>query len=842
MRSLLIAALVFALVAPLTAQTVIFQDDFEQSAPGPLGAPWEPQVTPGNSATVAAEAASPYDGGKQGLRLYDQSRDQSLVAAWLRLPEKLTSGTVTLEFDARVDSTESSLGAYLMAVVDKPGGGAEWWTSTGTNLGGVEQADQGRITTIAGDYSRTPVCPIEADVWYRIRQVYVIGSDVLDVYVTGPDGAERAYPKRTAWGSHPYLDRLLLGSGGYSGLGNMDADNVKITHTPGPRVQLVDPNGPPIPSPQTAGERFAAAREAADQASHGAAIRQGFWLAAFDSLTELFPDTFSSRPLSAPIRLSAARGEAASCQLLISAIREQPTITVEAGPLQGPGGASLPASQLDLWLVGYEQSGRLADRAPDREWWPEFLLPFADLRVPPGQSRALWLTVNVPRDARAGDYQGLVTLASGAERMEVRLRLHVWDFALPVRPALENDNWWCVDEYNGYDTYFDRRSLADYEENCRFLSKYRTSCALTGNDPLPDLVKITRTGPERYEFDFSQFDKYLEIAFRYGTNGWNPNMSCNSGFVAYLAGGLWFDVKGIDAVTDQEVVLVPRRQLQFANHEEWHKQLVIDINQPISRQFWKAYVAHLKAKGWLEACNFELMDENEGTDHYVAVHRALHELVPELRLMSYGAGPVSHPKAIGINGTWAPLLSRVPLEATAMAERRAAGDRVWMYVCGARKSSQRGHTADIYMSDPPLDRRILAWQCWKYNLQGFLFYANNQWKPHLDRDPAQFDFPVLPVQYWDPDNRGAVAADVGRIVYPWKQADGNYRLIPGIRLENLREGLQDFDYLYLLQQKNPEHPLLTLPPEIVEDTVAWTKDPGALLAYREKLARAIEGQ
>jgi len=56
-------------------------------------------------------------------------------------------------------------------------------------------------------------------------------------------------------------------------------------------------------------------------------------------------------------------------------------------------------------------------------------------------------------------------------------------------------------------------------------------------------------------------------------------------------------------------------------------------------------VAHLKARGWLAACNFELMDENEGTDNYVAVHRALHELVPELRLMSYGAGPVSHAKA-----------------------------------------------------------------------------------------------------------------------------------------------------------------------------------------------------
>jgi hypothetical protein len=59
-------------------------------------------------------------------------------------------------------------------------------------------------------------------------------------------------------------------------------------------------------------------------------------------------------------------------------------------------------------------------------------------------------------------------------------------------------------------------------------------------------------------------------------------------------------------------------------------------------------------------------------------------------------------------------------------------------------------------------------------------------------------------------------------------------------MESLREGLQDFDYLYLLQQKNPHHPLLQLPPDLLEDTVAWTKDPAALLAYREKLARAIE--
>lgn len=161
--------LLLAAAGPLAAQAVIFPEDFEKQAASPLGAPWEPQVTPGNSATVTSEAASSYSGGKQGLRLYDQSRDRSLVAAWLRLPQKLESGTVTLEFDARVDSTQSALGAYLMAVVDKPGGGVEWWTSTGMNLGGFRYGTNGWSPNVSCNSGL--VAYLASGSWFDVRGI-----------------------------------------------------------------------------------------------------------------------------------------------------------------------------------------------------------------------------------------------------------------------------------------------------------------------------------------------------------------------------------------------------------------------------------------------------------------------------------------------------------------------------------------------------------------------------------------------------------------------------------------------------------------------------------------------
>ena len=88
----------------------------------------------------------------------------------------------------------------------------------------------------------------------------------------------------------------------------------------------------------------------------------------------------------------------------------------------------------------------------------------------------------------------------------------------------------------------------------------------------------------------------------------------------------------------------------------------------------------------------------------------------------------------------------------------------------------------------------------------------------------------------------------GTLVYP----GADFELIPGMRLANLREGLEDQEYFILLRELakalDPVRDAallarvnqgLEIEPEIMADAYHWTKDPVRLEAKREQLSRLI---
>jgi hypothetical protein len=89
---------------------------------------------------------------------------------------------------------------------------------------------------------------------------------------------------------------------------------------------------------------------------------------------------------------------------------------------------------------------------------------------------------------------------------------------------------------------------------------------------------------------------------------------------------------------------------------------------------------------------------------------------------------------------------------------------------------------------------------------------------------------------------------VGTLVYPGP----NFELIPGMRLANVRDGLEDYEYFVLLrtlaqelkatgpsQQLEPLDPALTIGDDLVSSVFVWTKDPALLDAKRAQLAGLI---
>ena len=82
---------------------------------------------------------------------------------------------------------------------------------------------------------------------------------------------------------------------------------------------------------------------------------------------------------------------------------------------------------------------------------------------------------------------------------------------------------------------------------------------------------------------------------------------------------------------------------------------------------------------------------------------------------------------------------------------------------------------------------------------------------------------------------------------PGRVSDGNLfypacngSILVSTRIANLRDGIEDFEYLAILRKLDPGHPLLTIPDEITTVmTCGYTKDQKIIDDYRRRVADAI---
>lgn len=161
------------------------------------------------------------------------------------------------------------------------------------------------------------------------------------------------------------------------------------------------------------------------------------------------------------INIFAAKGETESFQVVISTAETSLSNTkVTASKLIGPAGASIDASNIVLYREYYTKVtasslNPLGSNQPlPPGMYPDGLIPFVDpatgkalsggpLSAQPfylmkGTNQPIWIDVNVPRTALAGDYTGTVTVTSTQGAATVAVNLKVWNFTLPEQPFLKS--------------------------------------------------------------------------------------------------------------------------------------------------------------------------------------------------------------------------------------------------------------------------------------------------------------------------------------------------------------------------------------------------------------------
>jgi len=535
------------------------------------------------------------------------------------------------------------------------------------------------------------------------------------------------------------------------------------------------------------------------------------------------------------IAISAAKGEYEPFQLVLAPKHDLRNVRVNVSALRSNSGAQIPAEAIAICRVGYVNVTDPTDEIGCAGEWPDPLPPLDkpfDLRAADGV-QPLWFTVHVPRDAAAGDYQGTIDLAADDWKTTVPFAVHVWNFEIPRENHLRTAFGFStgnVRRYHNLTSDDELRQVVDlYFKN---FAEHRISpYDFAPFDPIQ--VQFPKEADGAVKVDFSRFDrqaeKYLGPDYRFSTF----RLSLSG-----MGGGTFHARR-------------PGRIGRFDEDTPEYQRLFTDYLRQLE--------SHLRDKGWLDNAFVYWFDEPEPKDYdFVrAGMERIHRAAPGLRRMLTEQPEKELDGAVDI---WCPVSPNVKPDD--VAKERAKGNGFWWYIC----TGPKGPYCTLFIDHFAIEFRMWSWQTWKLGIQGLLIWQSNYWTSDAAFPPPQIQNPWEdPMSYTSGYSTPAGTKKHwgngdGRFLYPPNRDPMNdkskYLVGPvnSIRWEMLREGIEDYEYLWLLRdlvekaKKRGDksealtraESLLTIPDSITRDQTHFTHDPLDLYRYRENMARAIE--
>jgi hypothetical protein len=499
------------------------------------------------------------------------------------------------------------------------------------------------------------------------------------------------------------------------------------------------------------------------------------------------------------IELSLARNEKESFQVVVvAAASPLKKVSVSVSDLKTAAGAVLPREQVHCEVVGYvETKARPPYGTSHIGWWPDPILNFlGPVDVAVGDLQSFWIRVHAPQDQAPGIYRG--TLSVSAEDLVPET------FPLTVRVR---------------------------------------SFTLPKHSPLP--VAITFS-PQDYPADEKQplTGEYRDSP-EYPVNAWKKHKLAWAEMLAdyYIN----YDSLYRHGPPDFEVVrhLHKRGQLVAFNLGNFdglsrdpaaRTNALKDLRDAYDEAVKLGVVDHAYIYGFDE-CKPEMFGLLEQTA------QTLRHEFPKALLMttsydqSYGMDTV-----VKTMDAWCPLTPSFKPEQAARA--REAGHQVWWYICCGPHHPH----ANMFVEYPAIEGRLLMGAMTaKQRPDGFLYYQVSIWN---SRKPITSG----PFTDWDPRSWTTYHGDGS-----WTCVGPDGTPLPTIRLENFRDGLEDYAYATILEaiirQREASAQALTpadkewltnakaalpVPGTLVKSMTEYSTEPAQLYAWRNRIGDLID--
>ena len=514
-------------------------------------------------------------------------------------------------------------------------------------------------------------------------------------------------------------------------------------------------------------------------------VRRGYTVWMRNPMKKIYPTEFpESAQAPRSYSLSLARNEHEGFQIAITSSDDVnlKDVQVRVGPLVNAAGDVFPNDCIGWHVVGYVwvQNPSGHPLAPDHpNWCPEVLLPPRPFDVPGGRTQTVWVDIHATRTVRPSVYRGTLAVAPSTRKpTEVRINVKVFPFALPKSPHMKT-------AFAMMDGFL-RHTYGKITPKLR-----RRSLDIMLDHRLnPD--DISRTNPPRIED--------LLYARKRGMNAFNilnlvPKPKGNP---------LWVCWAPISAYGP-------------------------NFNNELAKRL-DPYVAQLRKHGLAKIAYVYGFDER-GADFDELIKRIckfVKERYPEVSTFTTARYMYRKRAEVPLDYQddmdWYCPLTRA-YDPKLSAKLRTVGKQVWWYVCCGPRYPYANFSSMDY---PAIEGRLLAWMTFGYKADGLLYWHVNYWHNNgvIDwHDPYLAD--------WQPTCIANMTGD-GILTYPTPSGP-----VSSIRLENIRDGLEDYDYLCLLAEAKGRGEAMKCFSALVKNMTEFTRSPDALCRVRDSIAEQI---
>ena len=481
---------------------------------------------------------------------------------------------------------------------------------------------------------------------------------------------------------------------------------------------------------------------------------------AISDLVRIFEDGYNLPETQDRLELFGIRNEYVSGQCIIKANQDLQNVTVSLSRLKHVAlSTSIPTNTIKWNFVGsipieentpkYRKTD-LIRTTPAK--FPDYLAEDSEVFLKKGDYKAIYLTIKIPKNVEAGYYKGAVTIKTNKANISLPLSLRVYPLTLPDERHLMVTEWFTTGNFKKFHDI----DASDSERFYEMLRLYADNMAEHRQNVFRvslNLITCIQAVNGSLKFDFSKFDKWADTFWK------TRRMDLlETGFVARFGEGGW---------SSEEIVL---RDFP-AQKESTNKRFMIPGKEFFPR-FLPEFENHLRKKGWLEKTVFHIADEpsNHNAMSWRQASEYVHHYAPALRRID--AIETTH--CFDRLEIWVPKLDHLATWNDVFMKAQNQGYELWYYTVGIfQKGSYPNKTVDV----PLIESRILHWLNYRFGLKGYLHWGFNHWTVDPFESPGR--------------HRGD-----GWHVYPKK--DG---LINSLRWEQMRNGIQDYEYFWMLEDK-----------------------------------------